>query len=247
MVQDVNPQPTTPNPPRTLPDELLLERFRNVCQKQQFFGDLRRDYLTLFFKVLALSVTAGAALVTASSSLDIDRATASVALRILASVVNVTGALAILQMIQLERKVFGYREAESEIANAYPALPATPGGPAPPSCPVPDKCEFRGWAIGNGLLVLVPAVVIWLGFARLDDMVPIVERYGLVNFESTPNGRIMIDDAYYGRTPAHGLRVPAGERDVVITAPGHSARPVQLRVTEGSIQTHSVILTEDKK
>lgn len=205
-----------------LKSELTAERFRNVCRKQEFFAELRRDYMSLFFKVLTLGAVAAFAVLSGKEALGISTAIVKATVWGVALAIAATGAFTTTQMFTLEGKIKGYRRAEAEIGKEVGA-------------PAPDDASFRRWSYINAALVGVPSILV-LCTALLYSCAELRPAEGLLAIESTPPADVWIDGRYVGTTPAEGLSIPAGSRRLRFEAKGHDALNLTIDVLGGARQ-----------
>lgn len=130
----------------TISDELRLEQYKFVTDRQKYFTELARDTFSSYVKIFTALIAGGIALISAKSTLDLDPELLGRLLYAIVSLVTFLGVVAIGQIGFCLARWIDYRRAEREIN--------------------PASREIKGWWwVFEGLYcaaVLVSIIAIWM-------------------------------------------------------------------------------------
>jgi len=135
----------------TLEDNLKLERYKLVTDRQKYFTDLAKDSFASYIKVFTYLCAAAITLVSARSSLQIDVELLLQLVNAIVILVTFLGIVSGIQIVFCLVRWYGFRKAETQINK---------------ECP---KAEWWAW-IFEGLYILAIGIsifVVWFGSSKL--------------------------------------------------------------------------------
>ena len=135
----------------TLEDNLKLERYKLVTDRQKYFTDLAKDSFGSYIKVFTCLCAGAITLVSARTSLQIDAKLLIQLIKVIAILVTFLGVVSGGQIVFCLVRWYGLRRTETEINK---------------ECP---KAEWWAW-IFEGFYILFIAISIfaaWFGSSKL--------------------------------------------------------------------------------
>lgn len=139
----------------TLEDELKLERYKLVTERQKYFTDLAKDSFGSYIKVFTCLCAGAITLISARATLQIEIELLLKLINAITILVSFLGAVSVGQIIFCLVRWYGFRQAEAEINK---------------ECP---KAETWAW-IFEGLYILaivISIVAVWFGSSIIGQMI----------------------------------------------------------------------------
>ncbi|MCW5596607.1 MAG: hypothetical protein KIT42_12110 [Rhodocyclaceae bacterium] len=104
----------------SLEDDLKVERYKLVTERQKYFTDLAKDTFTSYSKMFAAFSAGAVALVSLKKQLGIEPSVVNALLQAIAVLLTLAAVLSIGQILFCLRRWYGFRHAECEINSDAP-------------------------------------------------------------------------------------------------------------------------------
>jgi hypothetical protein len=98
-----------------LEENLKIERYKLVTERQKYFTDLAKDTFTSYSKMFAAFAAGAVALVSLKKQLGIEPSVVNALLQAIAVLLTLAAVLSIGQILFCLRRWYGFRHAECEI------------------------------------------------------------------------------------------------------------------------------------